>query len=98
MGFGGPGGQKYICSNCTCELGMNLAVGKDYRSMIFLREELTRRRVVTKDAEPSNATTQYHDLIRPLADSSGLCREDSRAASAHRQQGSRGVPSGLAPH
>jgi D-lactate dehydrogenase len=34
--------DKYLCSNRTCELGMNLATGKDYRSVIFLLEELTR--------------------------------------------------------
>ena len=34
--------DRYLCSNRTCELGMNLATGKDYRSVIFLLEELTR--------------------------------------------------------
>jgi D-lactate dehydrogenase len=34
--------EKYLCSNRTCELGMNLATGKDYQSIIFLLEELTR--------------------------------------------------------
>jgi D-lactate dehydrogenase len=34
--------DRYICSNRTCELGMSLATGKDYRSVIFLLEELTR--------------------------------------------------------
>jgi D-lactate dehydrogenase len=34
--------DEHICSNRTCELGMNLATGKDYRSIIFLLEELTR--------------------------------------------------------
>jgi D-lactate dehydrogenase len=34
--------EKYLCSNRTCELGMNLATGKDYQSVIFLLEELTR--------------------------------------------------------
>jgi D-lactate dehydrogenase len=34
--------EQHICSNRTCELGMNLATGKDYRSVIFLLEELTR--------------------------------------------------------
>jgi D-lactate dehydrogenase len=34
--------DKYLCSNRTCELGMNLATGKDYQSVIFLLEELTR--------------------------------------------------------
>jgi D-lactate dehydrogenase len=34
--------DSYICSNRTCEIGMNLATGKDYRSVIFLLEELTR--------------------------------------------------------
>ena len=34
--------DRYICSNRTCEIGMNLATGKDYRSVIFLLEEVTR--------------------------------------------------------
>jgi D-lactate dehydrogenase len=34
--------DRYICSNRTCEIGMNAATGKDYRSVIFLLEELTR--------------------------------------------------------
>ena len=34
--------EKYLCSNRTCELGMNLATGKEYQSVIFLLEELTR--------------------------------------------------------
>jgi hypothetical protein len=34
--------EKYVCSTRTCELGMNLATGKDYQSVIFLLEELTR--------------------------------------------------------
>jgi D-lactate dehydrogenase len=34
--------DKYLCSNRTCELGLNLATGNDYRSVIFLLEELTR--------------------------------------------------------
>jgi D-lactate dehydrogenase len=34
--------DHYMCSNRTCEIGMNLATGKDYRSVIFLLEELTR--------------------------------------------------------
>jgi len=34
--------DQYISSNRTCEVGMNLATGKDYRSVIFLLEELTR--------------------------------------------------------
>jgi D-lactate dehydrogenase len=34
--------SRYICSNRTCELGMSLATGKDYQSVIFLLEELTR--------------------------------------------------------
>lgn len=39
------GDQKfdhYISSNRTCEIGMNLATGEDYRSIIFLLEEATR--------------------------------------------------------
>ena len=35
-------GFEYVWSNRTCEIGMNLATGKDYRSVIFLLEELTR--------------------------------------------------------
>jgi D-lactate dehydrogenase len=34
--------DKYLSSNRTCELGMNLATGKDCQSVIFLLEELTR--------------------------------------------------------
>jgi len=34
--------SRYLCSNRTCELGMNLATGKDYQSVVFLLEELTR--------------------------------------------------------
>jgi D-lactate dehydrogenase len=34
--------SRYLCSNRTCELGMNLASRKDYQSVIFLLEELTR--------------------------------------------------------
>jgi D-lactate dehydrogenase len=34
--------DAYLCSNRTCELGMNMATGEDYRSIIFLLEELTR--------------------------------------------------------
>jgi len=34
--------EKYLCNNRTCELNMNLATGKDYQSVIFLLEELTR--------------------------------------------------------
>jgi D-lactate dehydrogenase len=34
--------EKYVCSNRTCELGLNLATGQDYQSVIFLLEELTR--------------------------------------------------------
>ena len=34
--------HQYICSNRTCEIGMNLATGKDYRSVIFLLEQLSR--------------------------------------------------------
>jgi D-lactate dehydrogenase len=37
--------EKYLCSNRTCEQGMNLATGKDYESVIFLLEELTRPQV-----------------------------------------------------
>ena len=34
--------DRYVSSNRTCEIGMNLATGQDYRSVIFLLEELTR--------------------------------------------------------
>jgi D-lactate dehydrogenase len=34
--------DAYLASNRTCELGMNLATGKDYRSIIFALEESTR--------------------------------------------------------
>jgi D-lactate dehydrogenase len=34
--------DAYVSSNRTCEIGMNLATGKDYRSIVFLLEELTR--------------------------------------------------------
>jgi D-lactate dehydrogenase len=34
--------EKYLCSNRTCEIGMNLATGREYESVIFLLEELTR--------------------------------------------------------
>jgi D-lactate dehydrogenase len=34
--------DAYLASNRTCEIGMNLATGKDYRSVIFLLEESTR--------------------------------------------------------
>src|SRR5215813_6636690 len=34
--------DQYLSSNRTCEVGMNLATREDYRSVIFLLEELTR--------------------------------------------------------
>jgi D-lactate dehydrogenase len=34
--------DRYVSSNRTCEVGMNLATGKDYRSVIFLLDELSR--------------------------------------------------------
>jgi D-lactate dehydrogenase len=34
--------DAYLGSNRTCELGLNLATGKNYESFIFLLEELTR--------------------------------------------------------
>jgi D-lactate dehydrogenase len=34
--------DAYLSSNRTCEVGMNLATGQDYRSVIFLLEKLTR--------------------------------------------------------
>jgi D-lactate dehydrogenase len=44
--------DKYLCSNRTCELGMNLATGKDYQSVIFLLEELTRTQGQEEGAVP----------------------------------------------
>jgi D-lactate dehydrogenase len=32
----------YLASNRTCEIGLNLATGKDYASFVYLLEELTR--------------------------------------------------------
>jgi D-lactate dehydrogenase len=40
--------DRYLCSNRTCEIGMNLATGKDYRSVIFLLEELTRAQAASE--------------------------------------------------
>lgn len=34
--------DAYLGSNRTCEIGLNLATGKDYVSFIYLLEELTR--------------------------------------------------------
>ncbi|MGD0335288.1 MAG: FAD-binding and (Fe-S)-binding domain-containing protein [Xanthobacteraceae bacterium] len=34
--------DAYLCSNRTCEIGLNLATGKDYVSFVYLLEELTR--------------------------------------------------------
>jgi D-lactate dehydrogenase len=34
--------SAYLGSNCTCEIGLNLATGKDYESFIFMLEELSR--------------------------------------------------------
>jgi D-lactate dehydrogenase len=34
--------DRHLCSNRTCEVGMNLATGRNYQSVIFLLEELTR--------------------------------------------------------
>lgn len=34
--------DAYLASNRPCELGLNLATGKDYRSILFLLEEATR--------------------------------------------------------
>jgi D-lactate dehydrogenase len=39
--------DRYICSNRTCEIGMNLTTGKDYQSVIFLLEELTRPQIAS---------------------------------------------------
>jgi len=34
--------DAYLGSNRTCEIGLNLATGKDYQSFVYLLEELTR--------------------------------------------------------
>jgi D-lactate dehydrogenase len=34
--------DAYLGSNRTCEIGLNLATGKDYESFVYLLEELTR--------------------------------------------------------
>jgi D-lactate dehydrogenase len=34
--------DAYLCSNRTCEIGLNLATGRDYVSFVYLLEELTR--------------------------------------------------------
>jgi D-lactate dehydrogenase len=34
--------DAYLASNRTCEIGLNLATGKDYVSFVYLLEELTR--------------------------------------------------------
>jgi D-lactate dehydrogenase len=34
--------EAYLGSNRTCEIGLNLATGKDYQSFVYLLEELTR--------------------------------------------------------
>ena len=34
--------DAYLGSNRTCEIGLNLATGKDYQSFVSLLEELTR--------------------------------------------------------
>jgi D-lactate dehydrogenase len=34
--------EAYLCSNRTCEIGLNLATGKPFRSIVFLLEELSR--------------------------------------------------------
>ncbi len=34
--------DAYLCSNRTCEIGLNLATGRDYVSFLYLLEELTR--------------------------------------------------------
>jgi D-lactate dehydrogenase len=37
--------DAYLGSNRTCEIGLNLATGKDYESFVYLLEELTRPRL-----------------------------------------------------
>ena len=34
--------DAYLGSNRTCEIGLNLATGKNYESFVFLLEELSR--------------------------------------------------------
>jgi D-lactate dehydrogenase len=34
--------DAYLGGNRTCEIGMNLATGKNYMSFVYLLEELTR--------------------------------------------------------
>ncbi len=34
--------DRNLCSNRTCEIGMNLATGREYQSVVLLLEELTR--------------------------------------------------------
>ena len=34
--------DAYLGSNRTCEIGLNLATGRNYESFVFLLEELTR--------------------------------------------------------
>lgn len=35
--------DAYLCSNRTCEVGMHAATGKQYQSIIFLLEAVTRQ-------------------------------------------------------
>ena len=44
----------------TCELGMNLATGKDYQSVIFLLEELTRPHNQGEAAVPIETAELQH--------------------------------------
>jgi len=39
---GADGFAAYLGSNRTCEIGLNLATGKDYASFVYLLEEVTR--------------------------------------------------------
>ena len=34
--------DRNLCSNRNCEIGMNLATGREYQSVVLLLEELTR--------------------------------------------------------
>jgi len=34
--------DAYLGSNRTCEIGLNLATGRDYESFVYTLEELTR--------------------------------------------------------
>jgi D-lactate dehydrogenase len=47
--------DAYLGSNRTCEIGLNLATGKNYESFVYLLEELTRPNM---SRPGGNATSQ----------------------------------------